>query len=81
MTTISSHEDVAANPHQYSTTRISELLDYATIYGEFDENTPDGTTSDLGSPMCPERREAMLTYKRLLADRGVDVANLYNYED
>lgn len=53
-----------------SFTRMSELLDYATCYGEFDENTPDGTISKYGeqmsSPMNSERRTAIWVYKRCM---------------
>lgn len=58
-----------------STTRIEELLDYATTYGEFDENTPIGTPSEsgLGTPMDETRRNAILVYKELLARRRAEL--------
>ena len=46
--------------------RIEELLDYASAYGEFDENTPTGTKSSISSPMDEERRGAIRVYKRVL---------------
>lgn len=50
-----------------SFTRISEFLDYATAYGEFDENTPNGTRSPMsGEPMNEYRRNAIVIYKRVL---------------
>lgn len=57
-----------------SFTRMSELLDYATCYGEFDENTPNGTISKYGpgmsSPMNDRRRSAIWTYKRCMGIVG-----------
>lgn len=51
-------------------TRMSELLDYATCYGEFDETTPNGTISKYGeqmsSPMNDIRRHAIWIYKRCM---------------
>lgn len=53
-----------------SFTRMSELLDYATCYGEFDENTPNGTISKYGermsSPMNDIRRHAIWVMKRFM---------------
>lgn len=50
-----------------SITRISEMLDYATCYGEFDENTPNGTMASLSTePMNDYRRHAIILYKRVL---------------
>lgn len=53
-----------------SFTRMSELLDYATCYGEFDEHTPNGTISKYGegmsSPMNDIRRHAIWIYKRCM---------------
>lgn len=53
-----------------SASRICELLDYATCYGEFDENTPNGTISKYGesmsSPMNDIRRHAIWIYKQVL---------------
>lgn len=53
-----------------SFTRMSELLDYATCYGEFDENTPNGTVSKYGesmsSPMNDIRRHAIWIMKRFM---------------
>lgn len=50
-----------------SPVRVSEFLDYATAYGEFDENTPNGTRSQLsGEPMNEYRRNAIVIYKRVL---------------
>lgn len=53
-----------------SFTRMAELLDYATCYGEFDENTPNGTESKYGSemssPMNDIRRNAIWVMKRFM---------------
>lgn len=53
-----------------SFTRMSELLDYATCYGEFDEHTPNGTISKYGegmsSPMNDIRRNAIWVMKRFM---------------
>lgn len=53
-----------------STHRLRELLDYATVYGEFNEATPNGTTSDLGEPMDDARRDAIRWIKELLSYRA-----------
>jgi hypothetical protein len=73
MTNGMSHEmarDVAAGHKSVSDSRVEELLDFATVYSEFDENTPDGTESDLGSPMNSHRREQILLLKELQAHRA-----------
>lgn len=61
-------DEIRVTPLSFS--RMSELLDYATCYGEFDENTPDGTISKYGeqmsSPMNAERRTAIWVYKRCM---------------
>lgn len=50
-----------------SATRISEFLDYATSYGEFNETTPNGTPCpNGGSPMNDSRRTAIWCYKKVL---------------
>lgn len=49
--------------------RLSEYLDYANVYGEFDADTPDGTPTTLGSPMNGYRRLAIMVYTELLALR------------
>lgn len=49
--------------------RMSELLDYATAYGEFDENTPSGTEAKdprMSSPMNDMRRAAIWQLKRCM---------------
>ena len=46
--------------------RVSELLVYATVYGEFNEATPNGTTSDIGGPMNDLQRGAIIAYKKVL---------------
>lgn len=54
-------------PKMLSRSRISEFLDYATSYGEFDENTPDGTVCPVGgTPMNESRRISIFIYKRVL---------------
>jgi hypothetical protein len=59
--------------HVLSDSRISEMLDYATNYGEFDENTPNSTkpndARDTATPMCDLRRASILAYKELLTHR------------
>lgn len=53
--------------HPISTARICELLDYATVYGEWSEHTPNGTMTALaGGPMNDYQRAAILTYKKVL---------------
>lgn len=53
-----------------SQTRVEELLDYATVYGEFDETTPNGTQCEYGesfaTPMNDQRRSAIVAYKQVL---------------
>lgn len=53
-----------------SFTRMSELLDYATGYGEFDETTPSGTEASepnvAGNPMNDMRRATIWTLKRCM---------------
>lgn len=52
-----------------SASRIMELLDYATAYGEFSEDTPSGTetvTPGISTPMNDMRRSAIWCYKRVL---------------
>lgn len=58
-----------------SFTRMSELLDYATAYGEFDENTPSGTQTinpHMSSPMNDMRRAAIWQLKRCMGIIGED---------
>lgn len=58
---------ISCKPLTFS--RMAELLDYATAYGEFDENTPSGTTTknpDLSSPMNDMRRAAIWQLKRCM---------------
>jgi hypothetical protein len=65
-----------------STSRLCEHLDYATVYGEWDENTEIGATTALsGKPFCAEQREAILNLKLLLRGRGVNVENWGKYDD
>lgn len=50
-----------------SLNRIAEMLDYATVYGEWDENTPNGAITGLaGEPMNEYRRNAIIIYKKVL---------------
>lgn len=52
-----------------SFSRMAELLDYATAYGEFDENTPSGTQTvnpNASSPMNDMRRAAIWQLKRCM---------------
>lgn len=50
-----------------SQSRIEELLDYATVYGDWDENTPNGEVHPLSlEPMNDSRRSAISTLKRVL---------------
>lgn len=61
-------DEIRVTPLSFS--RMAELLDYATCYGEFDENTPSGTESKYGpemsSPMNDIRRNAIWVYKRCM---------------
>ena len=49
-----------------SRTRIGELLDYASVYGEFDETTPVGTVSTHGTAFSEGQLHAIIAYKRVL---------------
>lgn len=52
-----------------SASRVCEFLDYATCYGEFDENTPNGTQSvheNISNPMNDLRRQHIFTLKQIL---------------
>lgn len=61
-------DPVKVTPLSY--TRMSELLDYATGYGEFDETTPSGTEASepniAGEPMNDMRRATIWTLKRCM---------------
>ena len=46
--------------------RVSELLDYASVYGEFDEDTPIGTRSTHGSILTEGQLHAIIAYKKVL---------------
>ena len=52
--------------------RVSELLDYASVYGEFDENTPIGTQSSHGSILSEGQLHAIIAYKKVLCLMPVD---------
>lgn len=66
-----------------SASRISELTDYATAYGEIHESLPNGTHMTFYGPteMTDERREAIKAGKAALLAMGVDydavIAELY----
>lgn len=45
---------------------VTVLLDYATVYGEFDENTPIGTRSSHGSLLTEGQLHAIIAYKKVL---------------
>lgn len=59
-----------------SENRVREMLDYATVYGEFDENTPNGTPCEYGedfaSTMNTVRRSAIVLLKKILGDLPED---------
>lgn len=57
-------------PNGISVTRVAELLDYASCYGDFDENTPNGTPSDsdVGNGMNDYRRGAIVLLKKLTGE-------------
>ena len=60
-------DEIRVTPLSFS--RMSELLDYATCYGEFDENTPNGTQSEypnISTPMNDVRRGAIWAYKQAM---------------
>ncbi len=46
--------------------RVSELLDYASVYGEFDENTPVGTRSSHGTILTEGQLHAIIAYRKVL---------------
>ena len=56
-----------------SYSRIRELLDYATVYGEFDENTPIGTRSTHDTVLTEGQLHAIFAYKKVLGMLPVDV--------
>lgn len=55
-----------------SETRIRELLDYASVYGEFDETTPIGTRSTHNTVLTEGQRHAIISYKKVLGLLDVD---------
>lgn len=60
-------DEIRVTPLSFS--RMGELLDYATCYGEFDENTPNGTQSkypEITTPMNDVRRGSIWAYKRAM---------------
>lgn len=61
-------EDRPMIPDGISRTHVSELLDYATVYGAVDENSPNGPIDDpaAGQPMTDVRRGVIWAYKRVL---------------
>lgn len=52
--------------------RVSELLDYASVYGEFDENTPIGTRSTHGTVLTEGQLHAIIAYRKVLCLMPVD---------
>lgn len=63
-------DDVEAEYPPMSISRMMELLDYASCYGEYDENTPNGTPSRFdgegGHGMNDYRRAAIVLLKKAL---------------
>lgn len=55
-----------------SPTRVAELLDYATVYGEFDETTPIGAISSHGTVLGFGQRHGIIAYKKVLGLLPVD---------
>lgn len=58
-----------------SESRVREFLDYATVYGQFNELTPNGTPADppkMGSPMSNMRRSAIMAYKQVLGELSAE---------
>ena len=53
-------------------TRVAELLDYATVYGEFDETTPIGANSSHGTKLGYGQQHAIIAYKKVLGQLPVD---------
>lgn len=51
---------------------VSELLDYASCYGEFDENTPIGTRSSHGTVLTEGQLHAIIAYRKVLCLMPVD---------
>ncbi len=45
---------------------LQELLDFASVYGEFDETTPIGTISTHKTALTNEQRGAIIAYKKTL---------------
>lgn len=59
-------------PAMLSHARVSELLDYASVYGEFDENTPIGTRSSHGTVLTEGQLRAIIAYRKVLCLIPVD---------
>ena len=55
-----------ANTAILSHTAIGELLEYASVYGEFDETTPVGTPSSHGTVLSEGQLGAIIAYKKVL---------------
>jgi hypothetical protein len=55
-----------------SHTRVSELLDYASVYGEFSETTPLGTMSTHGTVLGRGQHHAIIAYKKVLCLLPID---------
>lgn len=51
---------------------VAELLDYATVYGEFDEATPIGAVSTHGTRLGFGQKHAIIAYKKVLRQLPID---------
>ncbi len=84
-TTLVGDDDVTAPYLPMSRSRISEFLDYASCYGEFDENTANGTESmhpNSCSAMNDYRRAAIVLLKKVLGFLPDDyVVSMPDYSD
>lgn len=64
---MSNNKDYRPQNTMMTRSRIEEMLDYVTLYGEWSEETPNGTVSKIcDRPMDDIRRAVILTYKRVL---------------
>lgn len=55
--------------------RVSELYDYASVYGAFNTHTPNGTSTALGNHMSDTRRSSMFAYRNVLLMFGNAFSN------
>jgi len=76
-------EDVSAPFPPMTLSRIAEFLDYASCYGDYDENTPNGTpaSADAGHGMNDYRRAAIVLLKKVLGFLPQDTKDAIVFPD